>query len=122
MHNAVLGTQLGKILQQMVEMCIKAVYTVGACWHNAVLGTQLDKVCYYSITHSAASSQSIHVSSSFDRLPASLVDMTRIRWSSHFKIIFLATSEHSSAVSCLGRLGKYLTQQCMIQQPEGTTN
>ena len=74
MHNAVLGTQLGKILQQMVEMCIKAVYTVytvGACWHNAVLGTQLDKVCYYSITHSAASSsQSIHVFSSFDRLPA----------------------------------------------------
>ena len=35
--------------------------------YNAVLGTQLVKVCYYSITHSSASS---HVSPELDRLPA----------------------------------------------------
>ena len=39
-------------------------------WYNAVLGTQLGKVCYYSITHSSASSQSSYVSPALDRLPA----------------------------------------------------
>ena len=39
-------------------------------WHNAVLGTQLGKVCYYSITHSSASSQSSHISSALDGPPA----------------------------------------------------
>ena len=37
---------------------------------NPVLETQLGKVCYYSITHSSASSQGSHDSPALDRLPA----------------------------------------------------
>ena len=49
---------------------VQMVHVPLSSWHNAVLGTQLDKVCYYSITHSSASSQSSHVSPALDRLPA----------------------------------------------------
>ena len=37
---------------------------------DTIVSTLKDKVCYYSITHSSASSQSIHVSPALDRLPA----------------------------------------------------
>ena len=53
-----------------LKQSIQLVHVPLSSWHNAVLGTQLDKVCYYSITHSSASSQSSHVSPSLDRLPA----------------------------------------------------
>ena len=49
---------------------IQLVHVPLSSWHNAVLGTQLGKVCYYSITHSSASSQASHVSPALDRLPA----------------------------------------------------
>ena len=50
---------------------VQMVHVPLSSWHNAVLGTQLGKVCYYSITHSSASSsQSSHVSPALDRLPA----------------------------------------------------
>ena len=49
---------------------VQLVHVPLSSWHNAVLGTQLDKVCYYSITHSSASSQGSHVSPALDRLPA----------------------------------------------------
>ena len=37
---------------------------------DTIMLTLKDKVCYYSITHSSASSQSSHVSLALDRLPA----------------------------------------------------
>ena len=49
---------------------VQLVHVPLSSWHNAVLGTQLSKVCYYSITHSSASSQGSHVSPALDRLPA----------------------------------------------------
>ena len=53
-----------------IKQCIQLVHVPLSSWHNAVLGAQLGKVCYYSITHSSASSQSSHVSPALDRLPA----------------------------------------------------
>ena len=54
-----------------LKQSIQLVHVPPSSWHNAVLGTQLGKVCYYSITHSpATSSQSSHVSPVLDRLPA----------------------------------------------------
>ena len=53
-----------------LKQSIQLVHVPLSSWYNAVLGTQLDKVCYYSITHSSTPSQTSHVSSSFDRLPA----------------------------------------------------
>ena len=53
-----------------LKQSIQLVHVPLSSWHNAVLGTQLGKVCYYSITHSSASSQSSHVSPALDRLPA----------------------------------------------------
>ena len=54
-----------------IKQSIQLVHMPLSSWHNAVLGTQLDKVCYYSITHSSAPySQTSHVSSALDRLPA----------------------------------------------------
>ena len=54
-----------------LKQSIQLVHVSLSSWHNAVLGTQFGKVCYYSITHSSASSlQSSHVSPSLDRLPA----------------------------------------------------
>ena len=49
---------------------IQLVHVLLSSWHNVVLGTQLGKVCYYSITHSSASSQGSHVPPALDRLPA----------------------------------------------------
>ena len=37
---------------------------------NTIMVTLKDKVCYYSITHSSASSHGSHVSPALDRLPA----------------------------------------------------
>ena len=61
-------------LQQSIQRCalkqsMQLVHVPLSSWHNAVLGTQLDKVCYYSITHSSASSQTSHVSPALDKLP-----------------------------------------------------
>ena len=54
-----------------LKQSIQLVHVPLSSWYNAVLGTQLDKVCYYSITHSSASSsQTSHVSPALDRLPA----------------------------------------------------
>ena len=54
-----------------LKQSIQLVHVPLSSWHNAVLGTQLGKVCYYSITHSSAtSSHGSHVSPSLDRLPA----------------------------------------------------
>ena len=56
-----------------VCVCVqmKLVHVPLSNWHNAVIRTQLGKVCYYSITHSSASSsQGSHVSPALDRLPA----------------------------------------------------
>ena len=53
-----------------LKWSIQLVQVPLSSWHNAVLGTQLGKVCYYSITHSSASSQGSQVSSALDRLPA----------------------------------------------------
>ena len=53
-----------------LKQSIQLVHVPLSSWHNAVLGTQLSKVCYYSITHSSASSQASHVSPALDRLPA----------------------------------------------------
>ena len=54
-----------------LKQSIQLVHVPLSSWHNAVLGTQLGKVCYYSITHSSASSsQGSHVSPALDRLPA----------------------------------------------------
>ena len=52
------------------KQSLQLVYVPLSSWHNAVLRTQLGKVCYYSITHSSASSQGCHVSPALDRLPA----------------------------------------------------
>ena len=54
---------------------IQLVHVPLSSLHNAVLGTQLGKVCYYSITHSSAPSQSSHVSPALDRLPALLLQV-----------------------------------------------
>ena len=51
----------------MVKSCDPGLN--GAEWYNAVLETQLGNVCYYSITHSSASSLGSHVSPALDRLP-----------------------------------------------------
>ena len=56
-----------------LKQSIQLVHVPLSSWHNAVLGThvgKLGKVCYYSITHSSASSQGSHVSPALDRLPA----------------------------------------------------
>ena len=53
-----------------LKQSIQLVHVPLSSWHNAVLGTHLGKVCYYSITHSSVSSQSSHISSALDRLPA----------------------------------------------------
>ena len=54
-----------------LKQSIQLVHVPLSSWHNAVLGTQLGKVCYYSITHSSASSpQGSHVSPALDRFPA----------------------------------------------------
>ena len=54
-----------------INRSIQLVHVSLSSWHNAVLGTQLGKVCYYSITHSSASSShASHVSPALDRLPA----------------------------------------------------
>ena len=53
-----------------LNQSMQLVHVRLSSWHNAVLGTQLGKVCYYSITHSSASSQSSHASPTLDRLPA----------------------------------------------------
>ena len=54
-----------------LKQSIHLVHVPLSSWHNAVLGTHLGKVCYYSITHSSASSsQRRHVSPALDRLPA----------------------------------------------------
>ena len=37
---------------------------------DTIMLTLKDKVCYYSITHSSASSHGSHVAPAFDRLPA----------------------------------------------------
>ena len=58
-----------------LKQSMQLVHVRLSSWHNAVLGTQLDKVCYYSITHSSASSQSNHVSPALDRLPAPLLQV-----------------------------------------------
>ena len=55
-----------------VCVCVQMqlVHVPLSSWHNALLGTQLGEVCYYSITHSSASSsQGSHVSPALDRLP-----------------------------------------------------
>ena len=52
-----------------LKQSIQLVHVPLSSWHNAVLGTQLGKVCYYSITHSSASSQGSHVSPALDRRP-----------------------------------------------------
>ena len=53
-----------------LKQSIHLVHVPLSSWHNAVLGTKLGNVCYYSITHSSASSQTSHVSLVLDRLPA----------------------------------------------------
>ena len=56
-----------------VRACLQMqlVHVSLSSWNNAVLGAQVGKVCYYSITHSSASSsQGSHVSQALDRLPA----------------------------------------------------
>ena len=54
-----------------LKQSIQLVHVPLSSWHNAVLGTQLSKVCYYSITHSSASSpHRSHVSPELHRLPA----------------------------------------------------
>ena len=53
-----------------LKQSIQLVHVPLSSWHDAVLGTQLGKVCYYSITHSSASSQASHVSPALDRFPA----------------------------------------------------
>ena len=53
-----------------LKQSIQLVHVPLSSWHNAILGTQLGKVCYYSITHSSASSQGSHVAPALDRLPA----------------------------------------------------
>ena len=58
-----------------LNQSVQLVHVPLSSWHNAVLGTQLEKVCYYSITHSSASSQSSHVSPALDRLPAPLLQV-----------------------------------------------
>ena len=58
-----------------LKQSIQLVHVPLSSWHNAVLGTQLGKVCYYSITHSSASSQGSHVSPALDRLPPPLLQV-----------------------------------------------
>ena len=53
-----------------LKQSIQLVHVPLSSRHYAVLGKQLGKVCYYSITHSSASSQGSHVSQALDRLPA----------------------------------------------------
>ena len=54
-----------------LKQSIQLVHVPLSSWHNAVLGKQLGKVCYYSITHSSAtSSHGSHASPALDRLPA----------------------------------------------------
>ena len=73
LHDLVLPTVWNASLNKWwkIKQSIQLVHVPLSSWHNAVLGTQLGKVCYYSITHSSASSsQSSHVSPPLDRLPA----------------------------------------------------
>ena len=53
-----------------LKQSMQLVHAPLSSWHNAVLGMQLGKMCYYSITHSSASSQGSHVSPALDRIPA----------------------------------------------------
>ena len=73
LHDLVLPTVWNASLDKWwgLKQSIQLVHVPLSSYHNAVLGTQLGKVCYYSITHSSASSsQGSHVSLSLDRLPA----------------------------------------------------
>ena len=72
LHDLVLPTDWNASLNKWwrLKQSMQLVHVPLSSWHNAVLGRQLGKVCYYSITHSSASSQCSHVSSAFDRLPA----------------------------------------------------
>ena len=71
-------------------MCVQVqlVHVPLSSCHNAVLGTQLGKVCYYSITHSSASSQGSHISPALDRLPALFLQV----WLTGLESDFLPTS------------------------------
>ena len=53
-----------------LKQSIQLMHVPLSNWHNTVLRTQLGKVCYYSITHPSAPSQTSHVSPALDRLPA----------------------------------------------------
>ena len=61
---------LNKWWRCALKQSIQRVHVPLSSWNKAVLGTQPGKVCYYSITHSSASSQSSHVSPVLGRLPA----------------------------------------------------
>ena len=63
-------SQLQQSIQRSLKQSMQLVHVSLSRWHNAVLGTQHGKVCYYSITHSSASSQGSHVSQALDKLPA----------------------------------------------------